>query len=86
LSIHAPPNTGAPGTPPFVGRIAPVSGADAVKLARSGTRVELPHRSEAQRALGHDLRGVDAYVGAAAEQACCHEQSPEDPHRPLQRK
>jgi hypothetical protein len=58
------------GAPPFVGRIAPVSGADAVKLARSGTRVELPHRSEAQRALGHDLRGVDAYVGAAAEQAC----------------
>jgi hypothetical protein len=49
---------------------SPRTPADAAKLARTGTRIDLPYRSEIEAKLGRDLSNVEAYVGPAATEAC----------------
>jgi hypothetical protein len=44
--------------------------ADATRLAATAPRQALPHRREAERALGVDLSHIEAAVGPAASSAC----------------
>jgi hypothetical protein len=49
---------------------SPRTPAEAAKLARTGTRIDLPYRSEIEAKLGRDLSNVEVYVGPAAVEAC----------------
>jgi uncharacterized protein DUF4157 len=49
---------------------SPRTPAEAARLARTGTRIELPYRAEIEAQLGRDLSNVEVYVGPAAVEAC----------------
>ena len=49
---------------------APRTPAEAARLARTGTRIDLPFRGELEAQLHRDLSQVEAYVGPPATEAC----------------
>jgi hypothetical protein len=69
----AAPPAAEPAAPPAAGGEAkqgPGDAAAAVRLARTGQRIELPHRAEVQAKLGHDLSALQVFTGAPAAKAC----------------
>jgi hypothetical protein len=67
-------NAGAPQAEHAAGAAEPTQGpsdaASAVRIARTGQRIDLPHRAAVEAKVGHDLSTLQVFTGPPAAQAC----------------